>query len=190
MSLGGGKTLELGLVFPPSLAPPPFPHLNRKESAPSINTGQYSRIVTTTNWRLDQRSWRPNSGSWLLGTKRASFPQICEQCGPHPRVLVVFLTFKNKNKKRRKKKTESVGKRTTDSKSFRPSQTSRSDSHRSTYIQWAGPTSSPPSLQMTNLPIKEHQRRRQERFHTHPTASVLSRHRFLVPNSTNNPQPW
>lgn len=81
------------MFFPTSLAPPPFPHLNRKESAPSINTGQCSRTVTTTNWTLDWRSWRPSPGSWLLGTKRASFPQIGEQCGPSPGVLVVSSPF-------------------------------------------------------------------------------------------------
>lgn len=128
-------TLELGAVFsPPSLAPPPFPHLNRKESAPSVNTGQTLRFVTTTNWRLDQCSWRLSPWSRLLGTKTASFPQTCEHRGgggggglgrggspksfggflpPHPPDFFFFFN-------------ESFGKVATNSKSFPLSQTSRS----------------------------------------------------------------
>lgn len=67
----------------------------------------------------------------------------------------------------------SFGKVTRGRKSFPPSQTSRFASHGRTHSQWAGLTSSPPSLQMTNPTIKEQRRAAQASVHTHPPRTPL-----------------
>lgn len=129
-ALSGGKTdWGLGLFFPLSRAPPPFPHLNRKENAPSINTRPMLTVCHHNKLEVRPALLETEPQVLVAKHKRSLFPTDLLTVRALPKSFWLFphlfsLSLFSLN--------ESFGKVATDSKSFPLSQTSKSALHRHT----------------------------------------------------------